>query len=318
MTDVARVPASVEVDAPITALLNEIEALRLLPRTAARQQALDTARSRVTPLRQEVYSRLTPWQRVLVARHPKRPRTRDYLSRLCSEFTELHGDRRFGDDPGVVAGFARFGGEPVMVVGHQRPHPGHAGGARPEGYRKALRCMRLAEKVGRPIITFVDSVGSSPDVGSEARGMADAIAHTLREMTMLAVPVIVVVIGEGSGGTALALAVGDYVLMLEYAVYSVVGAEHGATMLWGDATRTEDSADALKLTASDLVRLGVIDEVVPEPPGGAHADPVAATELLMEPLRSALRDQASLAANARVSERHARLGRLGLSDVAGT
>lgn len=314
----AQVPASVEVDAPIAALLSEVESLRLLPRTPARQQTLDGLRSRVTQLRQEVYSSLTPWQRVLVARHPQRPRTRDHLSGLCTDFTELHGDRRFADDPGVVAGFARFGGEPVLVVGHQRPHPAHTGGARPEGYRKALRCMRLAEKFGRPIITFVDSVGASPDVGSEARGMADAIAHMLREMTMLTVPVVVVVIGEGSGGTALALAVGDYVLMLEYAVYSVVPAENGASMLWGDGTRTEDAADALKLTASDLVRLGVIDEVVPEPLGGAHADPVAATELLTQPLRSALHHQASLSASTRVSERHARLGRLGLSGIDGT
>ena len=312
-----RPSASVDADAPITALLSEVEALRLMPRTAARQQTLDTLRSRVTQLRQEVYSSLTPWQRVLVSRHPQRPRTRDHLSQLCSDFTELHGDRRFADDPGVVAGFARFGGESVLVVGHERPHPPHAGGACPEGYRKALRCMRLAEKFDRPIITFVDSVGASPDVGSEARGMADAIAHILRDMTMLAVPVVVVVIGEGSGGTALALAVGDHILMLEYAVYSVVPAESGAAMLWGDATCTEDAADALKLTASDLVRLGVIDEVVPEPLGGAHADPIAATRLLAQPLRSALQHQMSLSASARVTERHARLGRLGLSGIDG-
>ena len=313
-----RTPASVEVDAPITALLNEVEALSLMPRTTTRQQTLETLRLRVTQLRQEVYSSLTPWQRVLVARHPQRPRTRNHLSLLCSDFTELHGDRRFADDPGVVAGFARFGGESVLVVGHERPHPPHAGGARPEGYRKALRCMRLAEKFDRPIITFIDSAGASPDVGSEARGMADAIAHNLREMTMLAVPVVVVVIGEGSGGTALALAVGDYTLMLEYAVYGVVPAESGASMLWGNVTCAEDAADALKLTASDLVRLGVIDEVVPEPLGGAHADPIAATRLLAQPLRSALHRQTSLSASARVTERHARLGRLGLSGIDGT
>jgi acetyl-CoA carboxylase carboxyl transferase subunit alpha len=178
--------------------------------------------------------------------------------------------------------------------------------------------MRLAEKFDRPIITFVDSVGASPDVGSEARGMADAIAHNLREMTMLTVPVVVVVIGEGSGATALALAVGDYILMLEYAVYGVVPAESAASILWGDTACTEDAADALKLTASDLVRLGVIDEVVPEPLGGAHADPIAATRLLAQPLRSALHHQTSLSASARVTERHARLGRLGLSGIDGT
>lgn len=313
----ALVPAPVDVDAPIAALVSEVEALRLLPRTPARQQALDALQSRVTRLRQELYSSLTPWQRVLVARHPERPTTRDHLSRLCRDFTELHGDRRFADDPGVVAGFARFGEEAVVVVGHERPHPADAGGARPEGYRKALRCMRLAEKFDRPIITFIDSVGASPDVGSEGRGMADAIAHTLREMTMLTVPVIVAVIGEASGGTALALGVGDYVLMLEYAVYSAVPAESAASMLWGDGTRTEEAADALKLTASDLVRLGVIDEVVPEPLGGAHADPIASTELLTKPLQSALHHQASVSASARVAERHARLNRLGLSGIDG-
>ena len=308
----------VEFDAPINALLGEADALRLMARTDATQQALDTLRARIVQLRQEIYSNLTPWQRVLVARHPERPRTRDHLSRLFTDFTELHGDRRFADDPGVVAGFARFDGQPVMVVGHQPPVvPTHSGDARPEGYRKALRCMRLAEKCGHPVVTFVDSAGTSPDVGSEARGMAEAIAHNLRELAMLAVPVIVVVTGDASGGTALALAVGDYLLMLEYAAYSVVPVETGATMVWADPTRTEDAADALKLTASDLVRLGVIDEVVPEPLGGAHADPVEASRLLAEPLRSALARQTAKPAETRVPERHARLRRIGLAGVQG-
>ncbi len=309
--------ASYEFDEPINALLSRVEALCLMPRTPARQHELDGLRARVRQLRQEIYSNLTPWQRVLVARHPRRPRTRDHLLRLFTDFTELHGDRRFGDDPGVVAGFARFDGDAVLVVGHQRPRPPVAGGARPEGYRKALRCMKLAEKFDRPIITFVDSAGGAPDVGSEDRGLADAIAHNLREMTMLEVPVVVVVVGEGSGGSALALAVGDYILMLEYAVYSVAPVESGAVMLWGDAARTTDAADALKLTASDLVRLGVIDEVVPEPLGGAHADPIGATRLLAQPLRSTLDRLTSMSSTTRVNERYARLRRLGLAGIDG-
>ena len=312
-----RSEAPVKFDAPINVLLGEAEVLRLMPRSEATQHELDNLRARIVQLRQEIYSNLTPWQRVLVARHPRRPRTRDHLSRLFTDFTELHGDRRFADDPGVVAGFAHFDGDPVLVVGHQAPLPPHSGDARPEGYRKALRCMRLAEKCGRPVVTFVDSAGTSPDVGSEARGMADAIAHNLREMAMLAVPVVVVVTGEASGGTALALAVGDYLLMLEYAVYSVVPVESGAAMLWADRTRTGEAADALKLTASDLVRLGVIDEVVPEPLGGAHADPIAATRLLVQPLRSALARQTAMSAAARVTERHARLRRIGLAGLEG-
>ena len=312
-----RAAAFLEFDEPIDVLLSEIETLSLMPSTAERQRTLDGLRSQVTELRQEIYSRLTPWQRVLVARHPRRPRTRDHVSRLFSDFTELHGDRRFGDDPGVVAGFARFGEDAVLVVGHQRPGPTFAGGARPEGYRKALRCMKLAEKFNRPIITFVDSAGTSPDVGSEERGMADAIAYSLREMTVLAVPVIVVVTGESTGGGALALGMGDHILMLEYAVYGVVPVESGAQMLWGDAAHTPEASDALKITASDLVRLGVIDEVVPEPLGGAHADPLAATKRLAEPLRSTLDHLASTSSDTRVARRHAKIRRLGLAGIDG-
>ncbi|MDA1092697.1 MAG: acetyl-CoA carboxylase carboxyl transferase subunit alpha [Acidobacteria bacterium] len=308
---------SLDIDEPIEMLLSQAEELRLMPRTDATQQELERLGARVARLRQEIYSTLTPWQRVLVARHPQRPRTRDHLSHLFTDFTELHGDRHFADDPGVVAGFARFDGNAVMVVGHQRSLPPDVRDARPEGYRKALRCMRLAEKCGRPVVTFVESAGLSPDVGSEARGMADAIAHNLREMAMLEVPVVVVVTGEACGGTALALAVGDYLLMLEYAVYSVVPAESAALMLWGDRARAGDAADGLKLTASDLIRLGVIDEVVPEPLGGAHADPVRASRLLFEPLRAALATQSARSRAARVDERHARLRRIGHAGIDG-
>jgi acetyl-CoA carboxylase carboxyl transferase subunit alpha len=229
----------------------------------------------------EVYSQLTPWNTVRVARVPKRPQTRDYLEMICKDFTELHGDRRYGDDPAMVVGFARIGSIKCLVVGHHKGRSTaekiacHFGCAHPEGYRKALAKMKLAEKFGLPIVTFVDTPGAYPGLGAEARGQAEAIAVNLREMSRLKTPVISIVIGEGGSGGALGIAVADRVAMLEHAWYSVISPEGCAAILWKQANEQTNTAaaDALKLTAKDNLELGIIDAVIPEPLGGAHRDP---------------------------------------------
>jgi len=315
--------ATLEFEEPITVLLTEIEALTLMPRTPARHQEIDALRDRVAQLRQEIFSHLTPWQRVLVARHPKRPYTLDYIARLFTEFTEIHGDRRFGDDHAIVAGFARFDGEPILVVGHQKGRDTkqkvyrNFGYARPEGYRKALRAMKLAEKFDRPIIAFIDTPAAYPGVESEERGVAEAIAYNLREMAMLSVPVVVAVTGEGGSGGALGLAVGDRILMQEYAIYGVIPPEGCAAILWRDTARKVEAADALKVTASDLVGLGVIDEVVPEPAGGAHTDPAEAVRLLAPALSRAVQTLRAAPPDLRLQKRHDRFRRLGLVGIDG-
>jgi acetyl-CoA carboxylase carboxyl transferase subunit alpha len=234
------------------------------------------------------------WDRTLLARHEKRPYTLDYVERLFQSFTEIHGDRRFRDDPAIVAGMAIYRGMPVMVVGQQkgrdlrqRQHR-NFGYAQPEGYRKALRAMKLAEKFHRPIITFVDTPGAYPSVGAEERGQAEAIAYNLREMARLEVPVVVCVIGEGGSGGALGIAVGNYVLMLENAIYTVITPEGCSAILWKDQEHVEAAANALKITGPDLKALDIIDEIVPEPPEGAQADHDAAARLLDAPLKAAL------------------------------
>ena len=315
--------AILDFEEPINVLLIEIEALSLMPRTPARHQEIGALRERMTQVRQEIYSNLTPWQRVMVARHPKRPYTLDYVGRLFTDFTELHGDRRFGDDHAIVAGFARFEGEPILVVGHQKGRDTkqkvyrNFGYARPEGYRKALRAMKLAEKFDRPIIVFIDTPAAYPGVESEERGVAEAIAYNLREMAMLSVPIVVAVIGEGGSGGALGLAVGDRIIMQEYAVYGVIPPEGCAAILWRDTARKVEAADALKVTASDLVGLGVIDEVVPEPVGGAHTDPAAAIRLLAPALSRAVQSLTTTAPDLRLQQRHDRFRHLGLVGIDG-
>ena len=316
-------PATLEFEKPISVLLSKIEALTLMPRTPARQQEIDALRDRVAQLRREIFSHLTPWQRVLVARHPKRPYTLDYIGQLFSEFMEIHGDRRFGDDHAIVAGFARFEGDPILVVGHQKGRDTkekvyrNFGYGRPEGYRKALRAMKLAEKFGVPIVAFIDTPAAYPGVESEERSVAEAIAYNLREMAMLSVPVVVVVTGEGGSGGALGLAVGDRILMLEYAVYAVIPPEGCAAILWRDTARKGDAADALKVTASDLVGFGVIDEVVPEPAGGAHVDPAEAARLLAPALSKAMQTLKATPSDLRLQQRHDKFRRLGLVGVDG-
>ncbi|HJS48142.1 MAG TPA: acetyl-CoA carboxylase carboxyltransferase subunit alpha [Gemmatimonadales bacterium] len=251
---------------------------------------------KLAALQQEIYARLTPIQRVMIARHPRRPYTLDYLSTIFTDFIELHGDRVFRDDPAIVGGWARLGGHTVMVVGHQKGRDTkdnlrrNFGMPHPEGYRKALRLMKLAAKFAAPVVSLIDTPGAYPGLGAEERGQSEALARSILEMAALPTPIVAVVIGEGGSGGALALGVADRVLMLENSVYSVISPEGCAAILWKDASQRERAAQALKITSEDLLRLQVIDEVVPEPPGGAHADPDAAAEALREALLRHLAD----------------------------
>ncbi len=233
-------------------------------------------------LRREIYSNLSRWQRVQLARHPRRPYTLDYIGMICDSFLELHGDRGFADDPAIVGGLARLGGRPIVIVGHQKGRNTkenlhrNFGMPHPEGYRKGLRLFHLADRFHLPVLTFIDTPGAYPGVGAEERGQSEAIALNLREMARLRVPIVTVVIGEGGSGGALALAVGDRVYMLENAIYSVISPEGCAGILWKDKAKAPEAAEVMKLTASDVLSMGVIDGLIPEPLGGAHRDPEAA------------------------------------------
>jgi acetyl-CoA carboxylase carboxyl transferase subunit alpha len=232
-------------------------------------------------LREEIFSNLTRWQKVQLARHPRRPYTLDYIELMTTDFVELHGDRYFADDKAMVGGFAKIDGKPVMIVGQQKGRDTkqklvrNFGMAHPEGYRKALRLFRLAEKFNKPIVILVDTPGAFPGIGAEERGQAEAIAKNLREMSRLKVPVIIIIIGEGASGGALGIGVGDRVYMLEYSWYSVISPEGCAAILWRDSSMAPQAAESLKLTSGDLLELGIIDRIIPEPPGGAHNDPKA-------------------------------------------
>ena len=306
-----------EFEEPIAVLLKEIEALSMLPQTGVRDGEIEGLRRRIDQIRGEIYKRLTPWQRVLVARHPERPYLLDYVDRLFTDFVELHGDRRFADDGAIVCGFARYHGAPVMVCGHQKGRDmkqkvqRNFGYARPEGYRKALRAMQMADKFGRPIIVFVDTPAAYPGVESEERGIAEAIALNLREMAILSVPIIVVITGEGGSGGALGLAIGDRVLMQEFAVYSVIPPEGCAAILWRDPSRKIEAAEALKITAPDLIARGIVDGVVPEPLGGAHQDADVAAAALDLAVIDALAEVAALDTATRLQTRYDRFRRLG-------
>jgi len=306
-----------EFEEPIGVLLKEIEALGMLPQTPERQRSIETLRRRADEIRAELYANLTPWQRVLVARHSSRPNTLDYVERLFTAFDELHGDRRFADDHAIVCGFAEYKGQPVCIVGHQKGRDTkqkifrNFGYARPEGYRKALRVMQLAHKFGRPIVAFIDTPAAYPGVESEERGVAEAIALNLREMMMLDVPIVIVICGEGGSGGALGIAIGDRVLMQEFAVYSVIPPEGCAAILWRDANRKVEAAEALKITAPDLLRLGLIDQIVPEPAGGAHNDHARAADLVGQALDSALASLADLPPEARLDARYDKFRRMG-------
>jgi acetyl-CoA carboxylase carboxyl transferase subunit alpha len=257
------------------------------------------------------------WEQVLLARHPNRPYTHDYIQALFTDFTELHGDRRFGDDPAMIGGLARFEGRPVVVVGHQKGRDTEErvkrnfGMPNPEGYRKALRLMQLAARFGLPIISFVDTPGAYPGKGAEERGQAEAIAHNLKEIPKLRVPIVVVVHGEGGSGGALAIAIGDSVLMLENAIYSVIAPESCSSILWRDWEHKQLAARLLKLTARDLQGFGLVDEIVKEPPGGAHVDPPSAALGLGETIRRALAELVMVPPGQLLERRHERLRKLG-------
>ena len=285
-------PEELEFAKPLLELENRIAELRASSDPLAARDEIAALEERLRRLQQRTYASLTPWQRTQLARHPKRPHTLDYFRLLLEDFVELHGDRLYGDDKAIVGGLARFEGESVVVVGHQKGRDTRENLARnfgmphPEGYRKALRLMKLAEKFSKPLFTFIDTPGAYPGLGAEERGQAEAIARNLREMAGLRTPVIAVVTGEGGSGGALAIGVADRVLMLEYAIYSVISPEGCAAILWGDAAKAAEAAELLRLTAPDLQRLGVIDGIVPEPVGGAHRN----WEETAAALRQALRD----------------------------
>jgi acetyl-CoA carboxylase carboxyl transferase subunit alpha len=278
----------------IERLEKDVEELRALAGDEEADAELERIRQQVVELRREFYSHLGPWQRAQIARHTQRPYTLDYIAMLLTDFIELHGDRGYGDDKALIAGLAKFHGRPIAVVGHQKGRDTkqrlqrNFGQPKPEGYRKALRVMQLAAKFGRPVFAFIDTPGAYPGIDAEERGQAEAIARNLREMARLPVPIIVTVTGEGGSGGALAIAIGDRVNILENSFYSVISPEGCAAILWRDAAKAETAAASLKITAKDLKELGIVDEIVSEPEGGAHVDAEGAAQLLGEVLERQL------------------------------
>ncbi|HEX9165693.1 MAG TPA: acetyl-CoA carboxylase carboxyltransferase subunit alpha [Gemmatimonadales bacterium] len=309
-----------DVEKPIQDLDRQIEELRRLGGESGLDvdAELRLLEAKLATMRQEVYGNLTPMQRVLIARHPRRPYTQDYLDGVFTDFIELHGDRLFRDDPAIIGGWARLAGHTVMVIGHQKGRDTREnirrnfGMAHPEGYRKALRLMRLAERFKAPVITLVDTPGAYPGLGAEERGQAEALATNIMEMAVLETPIICAVIGEGGSGGALALGVADRVLMFENSVYSVISPEGCAAILWKDASQRERAAEALKLTAADLKRLELIDEIVPEPLGGAHQDPEAAGEALRATLIRQLGELRKVRPEKLVKRRIEKYGAMGI------
>ncbi len=301
----------------IERLGKDVEELRKLAGDEGADAELGRIRQQVAELRREFYTHLGPWQRAQIARHPQRPYTLDYIGLLFTDFIELHGDRGYGDDKAIVAGLGKFHGRPVAVIGHQKGRDTkqrllrNFGQPKPEGYRKALRVMQLAAKYGRPIFTFIDTQGAYPGIDAEERGQAEAIARNLREMARLPVPILVTVTGEGGSGGALAIAVGDRVNILENGFYSVISPEGCAAIMWRDAAKAETAAAALKITARDLKELGIIDEIVPEPEGGAHTDPEAAARILDEVLDRELMVLSNQPVKVLVSARYEKFRRMG-------
>ncbi|MDP1692368.1 MAG: acetyl-CoA carboxylase carboxyltransferase subunit alpha [Burkholderiaceae bacterium] len=311
-----------EFESPIAELDAKIEELRYVQNESAVDISDEIERldKKSQQLTKDIYSSLTPWQITLIARHPQRPYTLDYIGELFTDFTELHGDRSFADDLSIVGGLARFNGQACMVLGQQKGRDTKERGlrnfgmSRPEGYRKALRLMRLAEKFKLPLFTFVDTPGAYPGIGAEERGQSEAIGHNIFEMAQLEVPIIVTIIGEGGSGGALALSVGDQLLMLQYSVYSVISPEGCASILWKSTERAAEAADALGITAHRLKALGLVDKIVNEPVGGAHRDPKAMSASLKRALGDALRQVVDLKPKELLERRYQRLqsyGRFG-------
>jgi len=303
---------------PLIELRRQIEELESYPARPGVDKEIDRLRSRLRKETDEVYRNLNRWQKTLVARHFDRPYTLDYIELLMEDWVEVHGDRAFGDDPAIVAGFATFNGRHVAVVGHQKGRDTRQrirrnfGQPRPEGYRKALRVMQLAERFGLPILSFVDTPGAYPGIGAEERGQAEAIARNLIEMSLLRVPIIVTITGEGGSGGALALGIGDRILMLEYSIYSVISPEGCAAILWKDQERKADAAEAMKVTAPDLRELGVVDEIIEEPPGGAHTAREETAKRVGEAVERALQRVQRRSVEQLLEERYQRFRALGV------
>jgi acetyl-CoA carboxylase carboxyl transferase subunit alpha len=311
-------PDELDFERPLLELENRISELRASGDSKTTRDEVGKLQERLLRQQRKVYGGLTPWQRAQIARHPKRPHTLDLFRLLLEEFVELHGDRVFGDDKAIVGGLARFDGEPVVVMGHQKGRDTRENIARnfgmphPEGYRKALRLMELAAKFGKPILTFIDTPGAYPGLGAEERGQGEAIARNLREMAGLGTPIVCVVTGEGGSGGALAIGVGNRVLMLEHAIYSVISPEGCAAILWGEASKAPEAAELMRVTAPDLLRLGVIDGIVPEPVGGAHRNWEETAENLRGALRKSLQELRSRSAESLVADRYEKFRKIGV------
>ncbi len=304
-----------EFEQPIAELEQKIESLRFVQDDSAVDIAeeIDRLKSKSVALVKDTYAKLSPWQVAQVARHPQRPYTLDYIEAIFTDFHQLHGDRSFSDDPSIVGGLARFNGQPVMVLGHQKGRDTkdrgyrNFGMPRPEGYRKALRLMKLAEKFEIPLFTFVDTPGAFPGVGAEERNQSEAIGRNLFEMAALRIPIVTTIIGEGGSGGALAIAVADTVLMLQYSIYSVISPEGCAAILWKSAEKAPEAAEVLGVTAHRLKALGLIDRIINEPVGGAHRDPVQMAQMLKRALGDALRQLQSLKPAELVKQRQERV-----------
>ena len=308
---------TLDFEAPLLSLRKEIEGLGASPQDTGKEQEIARLTERLRKVSQEVYSQLSPWQKVQVARHPQRPYLKDYIRLLFSDFIEIHGDRRFADDPAMVTGMAWFHDRPVMVVGHQKGRDAkqrifrNFGMPKPEGYRKALRAIRLAAKFRRPILSFIDTPGAYPGMDAEDRGQAEAIAYNIREIAKIDVPIVVTVTGEGGSGGALAVAIGDEILIMENAIYSVISPEGCAAILWKDRARAGDAAQALNLTAQDLLRQGIIDEIVPEPLGGCHRNYKKAGSNSKKALKSNLDELSKLSKKELVEARYKKYRSIG-------
>ena len=296
---------------PIVELEKKIQEMKELAFVENVEVSEEIARleAKAEKLRRDIYAKLNRWQRVQLARHPQRPYTLDIVERITEDFFELHGDRRFSDDPAIVAGIGRIGDMRVVIVGHQKGRTTkeklyrNFGMPHPEGYRKALRVMQLAEKFGVPVISFIDTPGAYPGIGAEERGQAEAIARNLFEMSHLRVPILIVVIGEGASGGALGIGVGDRILMLENTWYSVISPEGCAAILWRDAAKAEQAAEAMKVTARDLLEMGIADEILPEPVGGAHRNPDATARVVKENVLRHLRELSAIPPDELVARR---------------
>jgi acetyl-CoA carboxylase carboxyl transferase subunit alpha len=317
MPEAVDLDKALDFERPLLELETRIEQLRRDGRPVAEPEAR-RLEERLQRLQRKVFGRLTAWQRVQLARHPRRPYTLDLIPLLTEDFVELHGDRLFGDDHAVVGGLARLDGRAIVVMGHQKGRDTEEklhrnfGMPHPEGYRKALRLMQLAERFRKPVLTLIDTPGAYPGLGAEERGQAEAIARNLREMAGLTTPIVAVVTGEGGSGGALALAVADRVLMMEHAIYSVISPEGCAAILWEDASRAKDAAEVLRITAPDLLKLGVIDGIVPEPPGGAHRNWPAAARAVQQAVTATLTELVPLSPGELVQQRYAKFRRMGI------